>query len=202
MLSLKLSQLGVLAHQGEVNCFENILKAITSNDTYLPSNYYRALWEKYVNSPDFGHYDDAIFKSLILSIMVIDNIKEIHLQATLFPYLNIEHDCILYSKERGPIILNFSFKTIKRHNFFALQASILKQAYPHARSFLITMDEREAAVINTKIKTGQILGLDNVIVANQSSFDDLIKELKSYTLYKPDPVNVLTSARFIFGSFE
>jgi len=78
-----------------------------------------------------------------------------------------------------------------------MKASILKQAYPRSKSFLITMDEREAGVVNEKIKTGLVFGLDDVIVANQSSFDDLINELQNYTLFEPEPIDFLKSTRFI-----
>jgi hypothetical protein len=43
---------------------------------------------------------------------------------------------------------------------------------------LITLDEREARGVKEKIKTGDVIGLDNVIVATEPEFDDISSRLK------------------------
>lgn len=200
MFSLKLYQAGILTNKDELNYFQSIFKSIVTPDISCPSRYQSALWQEYLNIPTNNLPDDVMFKSITLSVMLATNIKEFYFQARLFPYLNIEHDCLVYSKECGQIMLNFGVNIIGHYKSVDMKASIIKQAYPRSKSYLITMDEKEAATVNNKIKIGQVLGLDYVIVANHSSFDELIKELQSYTLYKPEPVDVLTSTRFISES--
>ena len=58
---------------------------------------------------------------------------------------------------------------------------------------------KEAATNNAKIESGLILGLDEIVVATQPAFDELITELKELTYYKPEKIDVLVSSRVISG---
>ena len=197
MIALKIFEVGILSSPSQLKCLQEIFKTDPYSNNEPSSQNIAKLWRTYSNSNHYGKYDDAIFKSIIVLSLLSKNIGNIHFNASLFPYRNIQHDCAFYSKERGPILLSINLNIEETYHLEAMKASILKQAYPRSKSFLITMDEREAGVVNKKIKTGLVLGLDDVIVANHSSFDDLINELQNYTLFEPEPIDFLKSTRFI-----
>ena len=66
-----------------------------------------------------------------------------------------------------------------------------------ALSFLVTLEENEAKSVKEKIKSGDIIGLDNVVVATSIEFDELIEELKSYKFSEPPTVKVIESNQII-----
>ena len=74
-----------------------------------------------------------------------------------------------------------------------MEAIALKYVHRKAQSYLITLSENEANSIKRKIKTGDVIGLDNVIVATNSEFDDLVKTLKEYNFEAPPMVKVIAS---------
>lgn len=126
MFSLKLYQAGILTNEDELNYFQSIFKSIVTPDISCPSRYQSALWQEYLNIPIKNLPDDVMLKSITLSVMLAANVKKIYFQARLFPYLNIEHDCLVYSKECGPIMLNFGVNIIDHYKSVDMKASIIK----------------------------------------------------------------------------
>lgn len=62
---------------------------------------------------------------------------------------------------------------------------------------MVTLEENEARSVKAKIKSGDVIGLDNVVVATNPEFNDLIKELKTYKLSEPPTVKVIESNQII-----
>ncbi len=63
--------------------------------------------------------------------------------------------------------------------------------------FLVTLEENEAKSVKAKIKSGDVIGLDNVIVATNNEFNELINELKLYQFSEPPTVKVIDSNQVI-----
>jgi hypothetical protein len=63
-----------------------------------------------------------------------------------------------------------------------VEAIALKYVHRKALSYLITLEENEAKSVKAKIKSGDVICLDNVIVATSSEFDELIADLKKFQL--------------------
>ncbi len=74
---------------------------------------------------------------------------------------------------------------------------MVRQVHRKAKSYLITLDTKAANLVNRKIENGQVLGLDNVIVATSNAFDILITELSHMQFYTPAKIDVLSSKRLI-----
>ena len=66
----------------------------------------------------------------------------------------------------------------ERYKQADLESIALKYVHRKALSYLITLDEKEANGVKNKIVSGDVIGLDNVIVATNPEFDELILELK------------------------
>jgi hypothetical protein len=64
-------------------------------------------------------------------------------------------------------------------------------------SVKVTLEENEAKSVKAKIKSGDVIGLDSVIVATSNDFDELIKELKAYQFSEPPTVKVIDSNQVI-----
>jgi len=64
-------------------------------------------------------------------------------------------------------------------------------------SYLVTLEENEAKSVKAKILSGDVIGLDNVVVATSDEFNELITELKSYMFSEPPTVKVIESSQII-----
>jgi hypothetical protein len=78
-----------------------------------------------------------------------------------------------------------------------LEAIALKYVHRKALSYLITLEENEAKSVKSKIKSGDVIGLDDVVVATSNEFNLLIEELKSYQFSEPPVVRVIESNQII-----
>jgi SepF-like predicted cell division protein (DUF552 family) len=64
-------------------------------------------------------------------------------------------------------------------------------------AYLITLHEKEALSVQQKIETGDVIGLDAVIVATSPEFDALIEKIKQFKLTVPPTVAVISSNQVI-----
>jgi hypothetical protein len=78
-----------------------------------------------------------------------------------------------------------------------LEAIVLKNVHRKALSYLITLEENEALSVKNKINAGDIIGLDDVIVATKPEFDEFITRIKQYALSEPPSVKVIESNQAI-----
>lgn len=110
---------------------------------------------------------------------------------------NVIYDLMFYTAERGPICLSVKTSLRERYKQADLEAIALKYVHRKALSYLITLEEREALGVQNKIKSGDVIGLDEVIVATSPDFDHLINELKKYQFSDPPTVKVIESNQVI-----
>jgi len=78
-----------------------------------------------------------------------------------------------------------------------LESIALKYVHRKALSFLLTLEENEAKSVKAKIKSGDVIGLDNVIVATSEEFNELIIDLKKYKFSEPPTVKVIESNQIV-----
>ena len=78
-----------------------------------------------------------------------------------------------------------------------MEVIALKYVHRKALSYLITLEEKEARSVKTKIKSGDVIGLDDVIVATTEEFNQLILELKKFEFSQPPTVKVIESNQII-----
>ena len=76
---------------------------------------------------------------------------------------------------------------------------MLRQVHRKSECYLITLNKNEARSVQKKINEGQVLGLDKVYLADENGFNELVEHLKSFTLYQPDKIDIITSKRIISG---
>ncbi len=64
-----------------------------------------------------------------------------------------------------------------------MEAIALKYVHRKAKAFLLTMEENEAVNAKNKIVSGDIIGLDAIVVCSGKDIDEMIMNLKNSFQY-------------------
>jgi hypothetical protein len=148
-----------------------------------PSKYVDFIWNK-------AEKDDRLtrdvrgkfFELLIASCLIKNGILPFFWQAQLefVPLANF--DLVIYTEERGPIVLSLKTSIRERYKQAEFEAQAMKYVHRRAKNFLVTMEKNEAVSLKAKIDSGVLNGIDSVVVANEKSFDELMELLKSLSI--------------------
>jgi len=106
------------------------------------------------------------------------------------------NDALLWSKEHGPVVISCKTSLRERYKQADLEAVALRQHYPNAKFFLLTLDEdkRHVASIRKKIAGKELLALHALY--DETNADELFAFLKTLTLTDP-PETVLRSGTVV-----
>ena len=178
--------------------FEQLLPSFLKVKYKKPSDYMRIYWEAYQKHPDKNNnLNGKIFEYILATLFVREDILPLYMGAKVAFVPNVVYDLMLYTAERGPICLSAKTSLRERYKQADLEAIALKYVHRKALSFLLTLEENEAKSVKAKIKSGDVIGLDDVIVATQPEFDELIASLKKFELSEPPTVKVIESSQII-----
>lgn len=156
---------------------------LESIEIHQPSKYVEFIWSK-------AEEDDRLtrdvrgkfFELVIASCLIKNEILPFFWQAQLefVPLANF--DLVVYTEERGPVVLSLKTSIRERYKQAEFEAQAMKDVHRRAKNFLVTMEKDEAVSLQAKIDSGVLSGIDGVVVANEKSFDELIKLLKSLSI--------------------
>lgn len=178
--------------------FEKLFPDVLKIDYKTPSDFINKLWTKYSQHTDKNNnLNGKIFEYIIATLCIREEILPFYLSAKVAFVPNVIFDLMFYSAERGPICLSIKTSLRERYKQADLEAIALKYVHRKAICHLITLEEKEAKSVKEKIKTGDVIGLDNVILASDAEFDDLIKNLKLFILQEPPTVKVIQSNQIV-----
>jgi len=106
------------------------------------------------------------------------------------------NDVVLWSKEHGPVVLSCKTSLRERYKQADLEAVALRQHYPGARFFIVTIDadKRHVANVRRKIADKELLALQGIY--DETNADELFMLLKTWTLMEAPP-GVLRSGKVI-----
>lgn len=180
------------------NIFEELFSDFMEFDYNRPSDYIHSFWEKYELYPERNsNLNGKMFEYILASLCIREGILPIYMSAKVAFVPNVIYDLMFYSAERGPICWSVKTSLRERYKQADLESIALKYVHRKALSYLITLNEREAQNVKSKIKTGDVIGLDNVIVATNLEFDQLVKDLKTYKFEEPPIVKVIESTQVV-----
>lgn len=162
-----------------------------------PSEYIQKYWDKFQNHPDKKDLGGKIFEYILATLFVKEEILPLYLSAKVAFVPNVIYDIMFYTTEKGPICLSAKTSLRERYKQADLEAIALKYVHRRALSYLITLEENEARGVKEKIKSGDCIGLDDVIVANQPEFNKLFASLKKFKFSEPPTVKVIESNQII-----
>jgi len=131
------------------------------------------------------------FECLLALIFCLEKLSPFFMQAELSFVPNAKFDILMYDSSGWPISISIKTSLRERYKQADLEAMALKQVHRKSESYLITLNETEAAAQAKKIEKRDLVALDRIILATSSDFDQLLVELKSRKLIDPDLVPVI-----------
>jgi len=186
--------------------FDKLFPSFLKLKYSTPSQYVTQYWNSYLSIRDIELGDNdqkkrivngKIFEYIIATLLVRENICPIFLEAKVAFVPNIKYDLMLFSTDCGPICLSAKTSFRERYKQADLEAISLKYVHRKSKSFLITLSEEDADMVNKKQKLGDIIGLDQAICATSKSFDKLISQIETYNLTDSPNIDVITSSQII-----
>lgn len=144
-----------------------------------PKDYIKQYWDKYQERGLSNNtLNGNIFEIIIYTLLYREGLTPFYTQAKVAFVPNVDFDTILYTPSR-PISLSLKTSLRERYKQADLEAIALVHVHRRAKSYLLTLDPNEAAICKSKVKSGEIIGLDGIIDCNTSDIDNLISELKN-----------------------
>jgi hypothetical protein len=196
----QLNQLGITVgkdNKAEI-VFDSLFPSFLNVKYTNPSEYISIYWEAYQSHPEGNNnLNGKIFEYILATLFVREGLLPLYLSAKVAFVPNVIYDLMFYTSERGPICLSAKTSLRERYKQADLEAIALKYVHRKALSYLVTLEENEAKSVKAKIKTGDVIGLDNVVVATSNDFNDLVNELKQYQFSEPPTVKVIESNQII-----
>ena len=195
-ISEQLTGLNLISGPAVIKVFDEYFSDILMIDITSPSAAITELWSRYP-SGKASSLNGKVFEGLLATIFYRCGIFPLYVEARLSFVPNVEFDFVAYSKKFGPIILSAKTSLRERYKQADLEGMMVRQMHRKAKSFLITLNSKEARVVNAKIDTGQVLGLDSVVVATDIAFDHLIDDIKMYEYFEPEKIEVPSCKRLV-----
>lgn len=163
-----------------------------------PNEYIQQYWNAYIRHPERNNIlNGKVFEYILATLCVREGILPIYMSAKVAFVPNVIYDLMFYTNERGPICWSVKTSLRERYKQADLEAIALKYVHRKALSYLITLEENEAKSVKAKIKNGDVIGLDDVIIATKEEFNELIAELKEFEFSEPPTVKVIESNQII-----
>ncbi|MDD3721585.1 MAG: hypothetical protein PHW92_03720 [Lutibacter sp.] len=180
------------------NLFEKLFPNFMEFEYKKPSEYINVFWKKYESQTDRNsNLNGKMFEYILASLCIREGILPLYMSAKVAFVPNVIYDLMFYTTERGPICLSVKTSLRERYKQADLESIALKYVHRKALSYLITLNESEAYSVKTKIRTGDVIGLDEVIVATNSEFDDLIVKLRELKFEEPPTIKVIESTQIV-----
>lgn len=165
----------------------NLLLAIQPNLDSIkitkPSKYIDFIWKEAEKDQRLTRdVRGKFFELLVASCLIKNQVLPFFWQAQLefVPLANF--DLVVYTEERGPIVLSLKTSIRERYKQAEFEAQAMKDVHRRALNYLVTIESDEAISLKSKIDSGVLTGIDDVVVANEDSFDQLIERLRSLTI--------------------
>ncbi|HPM47574.1 MAG TPA: hypothetical protein PL056_10945 [bacterium] len=195
-----LNQLGITVGKGKKGdtLFDELFPNFLDLKYKTPSEYVSKYWELFKSHKNYdSNLNGKIFEYILATILIRENFLPLYLSAKVAFVPNVTFDIMVYTAQNGPICFSAKTSLRERYKQADLEAIALKYVHRKSLSYLLTLEENEAKSVKRKIQTGDVIGINDVIVANCSEFDDLIKDLKKLKLSDPPTVKVIESNQII-----
>lgn len=181
--------------------FEQLYPDFFALEYKTPSEYVNKYWSKYevfckdkiVNN----NINGKIFEYILATLLVRESILPFYMGAKVAFVPNVVYDIMLYATDRGPICISAKTSLRERYKQADLEGSALRSVHRRALSYLVTLEDLEAFNVKKKIKSGDVIGLDDVVIARSKEFDKLVKSWKALLLSEPPTVKVIEASQTI-----
>lgn len=173
-----------------------LFDALICNHTFMtieyesPKEYVQKYWNALLKA---GHstLHGNIFEYIIYTLLYRENIRPFYTQAKVAFVPNVNFDALLYCQST-PVSLSLKTSLRERYKQADLEAIALKYVHRKSKCFLLTMDSTEAKVQKSKILSGDIIGLDEIVDCNSDDINILIGELKRISFTTSKTIDIVT----------
>lgn len=158
--------------------FDSLISGCTfmTVDYNTPKEYIEKYWQALIQAGKPTLHGN-IFEYIIYTLLYREGIRPFYTQAKVAFVPNVNFDTLLYCQST-PVSLSLKTSLRERYKQADLEAIALKYVHRKSKCYLLTMDSVEAHVQKTKILSGDIIGLDEIIDCNSEDINNLILELK------------------------
>lgn len=175
-----------------LDLYDSVCPDFTVYKNQLPSSVINSIWNSYqALQGRSNNLNGKVFEYILASILLNEGITPFYAQAKVTFIPNADYDLLVYSEEKGPIVLSAKTSLRERYKQADLEAVALKYVHRKAESYLITLDQTEAINIQTKVTDGEVIGINKVVYARSQDFDDLIACLKTLTIIEAGQVDIV-----------
>lgn len=162
------------------------------------SSVIKSIFVEYRNYPNRSNsLNGIVFESLLAAIFLKTGVQPIFVQAEVVYVPNVHFDFLLHSKKYGPISISAKTSLRERYKQADLEAIVLKNVHRNAKAYLVTLNESEAATVQRKVESLDVIGIDQVIVATAPEFDEFLQKLQGLEFDLPGKVDVVTAQKVI-----
>lgn len=177
--------------------FDTIINDFTTLSHLTPSDYINTVWNSYMaHAPHNKDLNGKVFEYLLISLLINEGVTPIYIQAKVAFVPNIDFDLLLYTKEK-PIVLSAKTSLRERYKQADLEAIALKYVHRKAESFLLTLNEKESESVNEKIKSGGVIGIDEVVLASSLQINNFISNLKTLQFEEAGSIEIITASSIV-----
>jgi hypothetical protein len=180
-----------------VNLYYEVFGFSWGYDITLPSEFVKKSWQALKDrNHNNGNINGSIFEYLIALCLYSKGILPFYKQAKVTFVPNAIYDLVLYSTTGTLITLSIKSSLRERYKQADLEGWALKNVHRNAINYLITLD-KTATRVAKKISNGDITGLNKIIVATNTEFDELIDELATYSYTENKQFTIIDGGELI-----
>ncbi len=174
--------------------YTNIIDTVTLDKK--PHKTFNSIWSTYENSTVMSNnLNGRIFEYAICEIFRQYKVGILYYQCKLWSMPHDQFDIVGWVKQAHPIIISCKTSLRERWKQAEMEGRLLKGIFPNTKSYLVTNNENEALAHDDRISRGSSLGIDDVYVARQPKFDDLVLNLCNMDLIESTPIPPLSGTR-------
>lgn len=177
--------------------FERLVPDIFNIAYNEPNQFVDSLWNQYCQERIDSSLNGTYFELILSTLFVRENLVPLYLQSQITFVPNVSFDLLLIKESTDPIVISAKTSLRERYKQADLEGLALKQVHRRAKNYLITLDDIEANRLKPKILNGDVLSLDNVIIANLPEFNDLILELKQFNYIESPRVQMVSASQIV-----
>ena len=185
--------------------FEDLLPSFMEVDYQAPNEYVAKYWNEYLivrdnlipNDQTRRIVNGKIFEYILATLFIREKIFPIFMNAKVAFVPNINYDLLLYSSDQGPICISAKTSFRERYKQADLEAIALKYVHRRSKSYLVTLSELDANMVNAKQKKGDVIGLDKAVYALNQDFNQLVEEIKEFNLINAPTILVVESNQIV-----
>lgn len=177
-----------------------MMKIINVPKGAKPHKFVQICWDWYkANYPSKSSQNGWLFENIVELALDRAGIPFIYRQVKLNGLTLAVFDLMLFE---GNVPLVFPLKTTLRERWkqAELEARVLKQLYPDAECYLITLSEKEVKARRNAPE--QLIGIDGFVLANTPEFDEFVKKLQKRALTPATEGVINTSDRTVIQELK